>query len=114
MRGILPWRLQTEDSHDLLQVGPDVGLGVGDCAADRRDDRWPSGCAPRKSNHWPRKLEMDLLVPSSACVAVLPRQTMTLGSMAASWRSRNGMQVATSSFSGVRFSGGRHFTTLAM
>ena len=30
------------------------------------------------------------------------------------WRIRNGEQVAISSFSGRRFSGGRHFTTLQM
>jgi hypothetical protein len=39
---------------------------------------------------------------------------MTLGEMTSSWRNKKGEQVPISSSSGVRFSGGRHFTTLQM
>ena len=46
--------------------------------------------------------------------ANLPRVTMTDGRMALSWASRKGWQASISSGSGLRFPGGRHFTTLQM
>ena len=42
-----------------------------------------------------------------------PRVTMILGLIAAIWRSRYASQAESSSGNGSRFSGGRHFTTLA-
>ena len=43
-----------------------------------------------------------------------PSAQMALGWIVSSWRYRNCPQISISSGSGVRFSGGRHFTTLQM
>jgi len=53
-------------------------------------------------------------VPSRVLVAGAPSATMTRGRIASIWAKRKREQVPTSSGSGARFSGGRHFTTLAM
>ena len=57
---------------------------------------------------------MPSLVLSSAFMAVAPSAQIAFGLMVISWRYRNCPQISISSGSGVRFSGGRHFTTLQM
>ena len=52
------------------------------------------------------------VVPISPCTAVAPRATMTFGETSASWSVRNELQAVISSGSGLRLSGGRHFTML--
>jgi len=53
-------------------------------------------------------------VRSSVWTANLPSATITSGEISSSWRRRKGSQLATSSGSGLRFSGGRHLMTFAM
>ena len=69
---------------------------------------------PRISLNEPRRWVIVAFVPRMVWTAGVPRQTTTRGRMAAIYWKRNGEQVAISSGRGVRFSGGRHFTTLAM
>ena len=57
---------------------------------------------------------MGMAVPRSAARAVLPSATMTFGDTRSSCSWRYGMHAATSSGSGRRFPGGRHFTMLQM
>ena len=53
-------------------------------------------------------------LPSKDCAAVLPNKTMTFGCSKATCRSNQGRQASISAGSGVRLSGGRHFTALAI
>ena len=52
--------------------------------------------------------------PSSVCAANFPSATITTGLMRAICACRNGEHCSISSGSGLRLSGGRHFTTFAM
>ncbi len=46
--------------------------------------------------------------------AILPKATISRGATSSIWRSRNGAHAELSSGVGLRFPGGRHFTTLAI
>ena len=51
---------------------------------------------------------------SSVCAAKRPMATISLGSISSIWRIRCGAHLRTSSGSGLRLPGGRHFRTLAI
>ena len=79
-------------------------------------DGWNAGTTirPLTVNRWPRTRVIDTSGPSAQRVAKLPSVQMTAGSTRWTWRRSQPLQVSTSSGSGSRFAGGRHFRTFAM
>ena len=111
-----PGRLSHRRSAAPSSDPPKLRAWRSDCtaAADRKDDTSPSReyratCAICRASFM-----TPSLVPSSALAAVDPSAQIAFGRMTDSWRNRNSPQISISSGSGVRFSGGRHFTTLQM
>ncbi len=102
-----------QPSSDL----PTLRAWRSDCraAADRTDDTSPSPGMSRHLCHFPR----SRVTPSLRLQQRLGRRPaqradgLRVG-CASSWRNRNWPQISISSGCGVRFSGGRHFTTLQM
>src|SRR5213080_4539323 len=68
---------------------------------------------PSISKNFPRSLEIGAAVCSTVWAANVPRQHTIFGRMAASCFRRNGLHEATSSGSGLRFSGGPAFQNVA-
>src|SRR3989442_348913 len=82
----------------------------------RRNAGWNVGIRTASPNGWmrPRSLPIASFVRSSACVATLPSERITLGWITLSLSARNGAQAASSSASGLRLPGGRHKTALVI
>src|SRR5690348_8819445 len=99
--------------HDFFQIFPHIALGGripqeigGMIGGEKRHAAKFEPLAAETRN--------GLLRAEQRLERTAPRQTMTFGWITSSWRKRKGEQVSTSSGSGVRFSGGRHLTTLQM
>ena len=67
--------------------------------------------ASSNSNILPRRFPRDSLFFNSPLAAVKPKHRISFGFITLNCFFRYGMQVSISSGSGVRFPGGRHFTT---
>ncbi len=63
---------------------------------------------------FPRSRVTPSLVASNAFAAVDPNAQIAFGRIVINCRNKNCPQISISSGCGVRFSGGRHFTTLQM